>query len=127
MEQAVEKHGSLCAAIDALGDGDRTLTAYEVTESADEESDSVLLDVADPGEPLRVSQAVDRLAPEIEAQLFQPFATYGKPHGTGLGLSICKRIIEDHRGHIHARSEPGRGAVFSFRLPRTDVPADAKS
>jgi len=58
------------------------------------------------------------LAPEIQARLFQPFATHGKSHGTGLGLSICKRIVEDHRGHIHAHSEPGRGAVFSFTLPR---------
>jgi signal transduction histidine kinase len=58
------------------------------------------------------------IAPEIQARLFQPFATHGKQHGTGLGLSICKRIIEDHRGHIHARSEPGRGAIFSFTLPR---------
>jgi signal transduction histidine kinase len=58
------------------------------------------------------------IAPEIQARLFQPFATHGKPHGTGLGLSICKRIIDDHRGHIHARSEPGRGAIFSFTLPR---------
>ncbi|MDR3405985.1 MAG: cyclic nucleotide-binding domain-containing protein [Chthoniobacter sp.] len=58
------------------------------------------------------------LAPEIQARLFQPFATHGKSHGTGLGLSICKRIIEDHHGRIHARGEPGRGAVFSFTLPR---------
>jgi signal transduction histidine kinase len=58
------------------------------------------------------------LAPEIEARLFEPFATHGKTHGTGLGLSICKRIIEDHRGHIQAHCEPGCGAVFSFTLPR---------
>jgi signal transduction histidine kinase len=58
------------------------------------------------------------LAPEIESRLFQPFTTHGKMHGSGLGLSICKRIIEDHRGHIRARSEPGRGAVFSFTLPQ---------
>ena len=57
------------------------------------------------------------LAPQIAARLFEPFATHGKQHGTGLGLSICKRIIEEHHGHIHARSEPGRGAVFSFTLP----------
>ena len=57
------------------------------------------------------------LAPAVQQRLFQPFATHGKAHGTGLGLSICKRIIEDHGGHIHARSEPGRGAVFSFTLP----------
>ena len=58
------------------------------------------------------------IAPEIQARLFEPFATHGKQHGTGLGLSICKRIIEDHRGHIHARSEPGHGAIFAFTLPR---------
>jgi signal transduction histidine kinase len=58
------------------------------------------------------------IAPEIQSRLFQPFATHGKQHGTGLGLSICKRIIEDHRGHIHAHSDPGRGAIFTFTLPR---------
>ena len=57
------------------------------------------------------------IAPEIANQLFEAFATHGKAHGTGLGLSICKRIIEDHRGWISARNEPGRGAVFSFGLP----------
>lgn len=56
-------------------------------------------------------------APEIASRLFQPFATHGKTRGTGLGLSICKRIIEDHKGQIRARSEPGRGAIFSFTLP----------
>jgi signal transduction histidine kinase len=58
------------------------------------------------------------IAPEIAPRLFEPFATHGKSHGTGLGLSICKRIIEDHQGSIEARSEPDRGAVFCFALPR---------
>lgn len=57
------------------------------------------------------------IAPEIAERLFQPFATFGKSHGTGLGLSICKRIIDDHRGRIYARSHPEGGAVFSFALP----------
>jgi two-component system sensor kinase FixL len=57
------------------------------------------------------------IAPEIADKLFQPFMTHGKAHGTGLGLSICKKIIEDHGGKISARSEPGRGAIFSFTLP----------
>jgi signal transduction histidine kinase len=60
------------------------------------------------------------IAPEIADQLFEAFATHGKPHGTGLGLTISKRIIEDHRGWITARSEPGKGAAFSFGLPRQD-------
>lgn len=58
------------------------------------------------------------IAPEIAGKLFEAFATFGKAHGTGLGLSICKKIIEDHRGRIWARNQPGRGAVFAFALPR---------
>jgi signal transduction histidine kinase len=57
------------------------------------------------------------IAPEIADQLFEAFVTYGKDNGTGLGLSICKKIIEDHRGWITARNEPGRGAIFEFGLP----------
>lgn len=57
------------------------------------------------------------IAPEIFPQLFEAFATFGKARGTGLGLSICKRIIQDHRGWIRARCEPGRGAIFTFGLP----------
>ncbi len=57
------------------------------------------------------------IAPEIAGRLFEPFATHGKAHGTGLGLSICKRIVEEHHGWISARTEPGRGAIFTFGLP----------
>ena len=57
------------------------------------------------------------IPPEMDGQLFEAFATFGKVHGTGLGLSICKRIIEDHHGWIKSRSEPGRGAIFAFGLP----------
>lgn len=57
------------------------------------------------------------IAPEIAGHLFEAFATFGKVNGTGLGLSICKKIIEDHRGWINARNEPGRGAIFEFGLP----------
>lgn len=57
------------------------------------------------------------IAPEVAGKLFQPFVTHGKTTGTGLGLSICKKIIEDHGGTIAARSEAGRGAIFSFALP----------
>jgi len=58
------------------------------------------------------------IAPEMAEHLFEAFATHGKAHGTGLGLSICKRIIQDHHGWIGARNKEGRGAVFSFGLPR---------
>jgi two-component system phosphate regulon sensor histidine kinase PhoR len=38
--------------------------------------------------------------------------------GSGLGLAIAKHTIQAHGGDIRARSEEGKGSVFSFSLPR---------
>ncbi|WP_274364686.1 sensor histidine kinase [Paenibacillus thermotolerans] len=38
--------------------------------------------------------------------------------GSGLGLSIVKKIVDLHRGSIEVRSFPGKGTVFTVRLPR---------
>jgi signal transduction histidine kinase len=73
-----------------------------------------------PKEGFLVSEIEDTgpgIAPEVAGKLFQPFTSHGKAHGTGLGLSNCKKIVEDHGGVIAARSEVGRGAIFSFTLP----------
>jgi PAS domain S-box-containing protein len=37
--------------------------------------------------------------------------------GTGIGLSICRRIMDNHKGHIRARGYPGEGAVFELFFP----------
>jgi heavy metal sensor kinase len=38
--------------------------------------------------------------------------------GVGLGLSLAKAIIQAHHGEITLSSEPGKGSIFTFILPK---------
>jgi signal transduction histidine kinase len=44
--------------------------------------------------------------------------------GTGMGLALCRKIVERHRGTIHADSEIGQGTTFTVRLP-VEQPAES--
>jgi two-component system, OmpR family, sensor histidine kinase MprB len=43
--------------------------------------------------------------------------------GSGLGLAIVRQIVEASGGTVEAANDPGRGAVFTIRLPA--APADS--
>lgn len=58
------------------------------------------------------------MSQEVMENLFKPFfTTKPRDEGTGLGLAISKRILVAHGGSISAKSEPGRGSVFTVTLP----------
>jgi two-component system phosphate regulon sensor histidine kinase PhoR len=62
------------------------------------------------------------IASEHLPRLFERFYRVDKARsreagGTGLGLAIVKHIVRAHGGSIHASSELGHGATFSFVLP----------
>jgi two-component system NtrC family sensor kinase len=65
------------------------------------------------------------IMPENLRNIFRPFFTTktGKDRlcdgsGSGVGLAFCRRIIDAHGGEITVESTPGRGTVFTIRLPK---------
>jgi len=56
------------------------------------------------------------ISPENLEKVFQPLFTT-KTKGFGFGLATAKIIVEKHGGTVDVRSEPGKGTVFSIRLP----------
>ncbi|WP_431301357.1 sensor histidine kinase [Sediminicoccus sp. BL-A-41-H5] len=66
---------------------------------------------------LTVADTGGGIAPDVMAQLFEPFVTTKGPEtGTGLGLSICHRLVKGMGGSIEAHND-AEGAVFTIKLP----------
>jgi signal transduction histidine kinase len=81
---------------------------------AQEEPDAVRVDVVDSGEGV---------LPADLPHIFERFYRGEKSRvraqgGAGLGLAIARGLVEAHGGRIWAQSAPGKGARFSFVLPK---------
>jgi len=64
--------------------------------------------------------------PEIEQKIiFEAFKQSSETsshqrQGTGLGLSITKRLVNAMNGDIILKSKPGKGTIFTIRLPKVE-------
>jgi signal transduction histidine kinase len=71
------------------------------------EKDSLVIEVRDAGIGIK---------PEHLEKIFDPFFTT-RAEGTGLGLSIAYRIVNQHGGHITAKTNHDRGMTFRVTVP----------
>jgi signal transduction histidine kinase len=83
-----------------------------ITLSVKRKEDHILFSVLDTGKGI---------APELQAQVFEPFVQTldGVKHaeGTGLGLPITRSLVEAHGGRMWLESDVGEGSAFFFTLP----------
>ena len=71
---------------------------------------------------LSVSDTGIGMTPEQQAKLFEEFTqadatTAQRFGGTGLGLAIARKLARMMGGDVTVTSEPGKGSVFTVRLP----------
>jgi signal transduction histidine kinase len=71
---------------------------------------------------LSVSDTGIGMTPEQQAKLFEEFSqadatTAQRFGGTGLGLAITRKLTRMMGGDVTVTSEPGKGSVFTVRLP----------
>jgi two-component system NtrC family sensor kinase len=71
---------------------------------------------------LSVSDTGIGMTPEQQARLFKEFSqadatTAQRFGGTGLGLAITRKLARMMGGDVTVASEPGKGSVFTVRLP----------
>lgn len=75
---------------------------------------------------ISVTDSGDGIEPELLGRIFEPFEqgehpAAGGEKGTGLGLAIARSLAQLMQGSLEVVSEPGKGSVFTLRLPLAEV------
>ena len=92
-------------AADAMeGKGKLSIKSYKPLQS-----DTVIIEISDTG---------PGIPQNVLPHIFEPFfTTKEEGKGTGLGLSLVYSMIDNHKGRIYAKSQPGKGTTFVIELP----------
>ncbi|MDD0973505.1 GAF domain-containing sensor histidine kinase [Pseudomonas fontis] len=104
------------------------LIANAISHGAEDGPVDISADIRDEVFMLGVHNLGQPIAPQIMAQLFQPFSRPldGAPQpGLGLGLYIANQIALAHGGRMEVVSSSEAGTLFSFRLPLGQAPLPA--
>jgi PAS domain S-box-containing protein len=80
--------------------------------------DMVVVEVADTG--IGMNQ-------DLAAKIFDPFYTTKGIGNSGLGLSVSWSLIARAGGEIQVTSKPGKGSLFTIKLPKTEPPRKVSS
>ncbi|MDB4990941.1 MAG: hypothetical protein JWN04_6119, partial [Myxococcaceae bacterium] len=87
-----------------------------VTVSISEHAGDCSICVQDEG----IGIAKDKLCAVFDSYQQAHDSDAGQYGGTGLGLSISRSLVQKHGGSLSVESELGRGAKFTFRIPRNE-------
>jgi len=104
---------------------DKGMVVFSVSaEALDSSSDSgsqmncvLVLSVSDTGQGMTEEQV---------SKLFEEYTRFNLDTnrtivGTGLGMHITKRLLDAMNGEITIESEPGKGSVFTVRIPQKKI------
>ncbi len=81
--------------------------------SAEQEKKEFVINISDQG----IGIAQQHL-PRLFERFYRVDKARSRKHGgTGLGLAIVKHISQAHGGTVTVESQPGRGSIFSIRIP----------
>lgn len=91
-------------------------------------SPRILVSVSSEGDMARISVADNGkgIDEAFRDKIFEPKFTT-KSSGMGLGLGMVKNIVETYGGSIDFSSRPGKGTIFTVRIPKAISPKSIAS
>jgi len=91
-----------------------------ITLGAEREADAMVFRVSDTG----IGMTTEQLGRLFEAFTQAEASTTSKYGGTGLGLALSRKFCQLMGGDVTVASVPGKGSVFTARIPLAGAPAE---